>query len=223
MKQDNSRVVVFAIVGICLAIILGVGYIVAGPKLAMNNSEPSAATTDSPSPTASAEPSKESYQGWQKFVFDPTKTAITYPPGWQIQTATANGVGQVSLIRQPTAQNVDAFSIALAPKALIPSSAVVEKRPITLNSGKSATLLFIRNANVVDENITDIVLTDGSYEVGQEVRDVTLGGVGSAPVFVSVNLLPPNAKSNPGRPLSAFDGEVYQQVLSSIKTIAENK
>ena len=209
--------------GICLAVIIGVGYLVVEPKLTENTSASSVSHTVSAAPTASTSPAQTSYEGWQKFIHTPTNTAINYPPGWQTQTATANGVGQVSLIRQPTAQNVDAFSIALAPKALIPSSVVVEKRTVTLNNGKSAALLFVRNTNVGDGNITDVVLTDGNYEVGQQVQDVLLGGVGSAPVYVGVNLLPPNAQNNPGRPLAAFDGEVYQQVVASLKTITVNK
>lgn len=223
MNQDKSRLVVLAIVGLCLAVIIGVGYMVISPRIAENSSDSPTTSSISPSPIESATPTQVSYEGWQKLVFSPTNTIITYPPGWQTQTAAANGIGQVTLIRQPAAQNMDAFSIALAPKALIPSSVVVEKRELTLNSGKSATLLFVRNANVGGDNITDVVLTDGSYEVGEQVQDVLLGGVGNAPVYVSVNLLPPNAQNNPGRAITAFDGEGFQQVVNSLKTIAENK
>lgn len=223
MKQDKSALVVLMIVGICLAIIIGVGYVVVSPRLMKSREGVSTTPQASAQPSASVAPTNNNYEGWQKFVFQPTNTAITHPPGWRVQTATAGSAGQVSLIRQPTAQNVDAFSITLASNSLITQSVVIEKRSVILNSGKSVSLLFVGNTNVGGDVVTDALLTDGNYEVGQAVQDVRLGGVGTAPVFVSVNLLPPNAQNNPGRPLSAFDGEVYQQVLDTLKTIAQNK
>ncbi len=218
MVKDNSRIVVFGILLVCIVVIGGALYFFLRPS-ASDKTNQSPAITTSPSGDVKAQETQDTYKDWVQYVYSPTATVLTRPPDWQVQELNASSAGRIAIIRQPGARNQDVYSVTLSANSLLPSSTVVEVSPITLNSGKAANLVYVRNTGAAEANVTDVVVASGNFEVGQEIREAALSGVGTSSVYVVINLLPSNATSNPGRAREAFTSAGFDQALKIVKTI----
>jgi len=218
MVKDHSRVVVLGILLVCFLIIGGAIYFLWPPSTSETANQ-SPAVSVSPGSDVKTQETQDAYQDWVQYVYAPTATSLKRLPDWQVQEFDASSAGRIAIIRQPGARNQDVYSVTLSANPLLPPSTVVEVTPITLNSGKAASLVYVRNTGGAEANVTDVVVASGNFEVGQEIRGAALSGVGTSSVYVAINLLPSNATSNPGRAREAFASAGFDQALKIVKTL----
>lgn len=218
MVKDHSRVVVLGILLVCFLIIGGAIYFLWPPSTSETANQ-SPAVSVSPGSDVKTQETQDAYKDWVQYVYAPTATSLKRPPDWQVQEFDASSAGQIAIVRQPGTRNQDVYSVTLSANPLLPPSTVVEVMPITLNSGKTASLVYVRNTGAAEANVTDVVVASGNFEVGQEIRAAALSGVGTSSVYVAINLLPSNATSNPGRAREAFASAGFDQALKIVKTI----
>ncbi len=218
MVKDHSRVVVLGILLVCILIIGGTIYFLWRPS-ASETANQSPAESVSPSSDVKTQETQDAYKDWVQYVYASTATSLKRPPDWQVQEFDASSAGQIAIVRQPGTRNQDVYSVTLSANPLLPPSTVVEVTPITLNSGKAASLVYVRNTGAAEANVTDVVVASGNFEVGQEIRGAALSGVGTSSVYVAINLLPSNATSNPGRAREVFASAGFDQALKIVKTI----
>lgn len=218
MVKDYSRVVVLGILLVCFLIIGGAIYFLWPPSTSETANQ-SPAVSVSPGSDVKTQETQDAYKDWVQYVYAPTATSLKRPPDWQVQEFDASSAGQIAIVRQPGTRNQDVYSVTLSANPLLPPSTVVEVMPITLNSGKTASLVYVRNTGAAEANVTDVVVASGNFEVGQEIRAAALSGVGTSSVYVAINLLPSNATSNPGRAREAFASAGFDQALKIVKTI----
>lgn len=218
MVKDHSRVVVLGILLVCFLIIGGAIYFLWPPSTSETANQSPAASV-SPSSDVKTQEAQDVYKDWVQYVYALTATSLNRPPDWQVQELDASSAGRIAIIRQPGTRNQDVYSVTLSANPLLPPSTVVEVMPITLNSGKTASLVYVRNTGAAEANVTDVVVASGNFEVGQEIRGAALSGVGTSSVYVAINLLPSNATSNPGRAREVFASAGFDQALKIVKTI----
>lgn len=215
--KDKSRLVVLVLVVLSLCIVGGAIYFVYKPQVSSVNVAPSVSPITSGSTVATPAQAPEKLVELTEYVYQPSQTSIMHHPEWKVNSLNAGGVGQASMI-QETNTGGDVYSITVSEKPLTTRNIVVESRDITLDNGQSAKLLFTRAPGVAGESVTDILLVSKDIPVADMVNGASLDGVGTKPIFVTINLLPPGARSNPGRPIGDFTGARYEQVIRSLKT-----
>lgn len=215
--KDKSRLVVLVLVVLSLCIVGGAIYFVYELQVNSVNEAPSVSPITSGSTIVTPTKAPEELVELTEYVYQPSQTSIMYHPEWKVNSFNAGGVGQTSMIQEPSTGG-DVYSITLSEKSLTTRNIVVESRDIDLDNGQPAKLLFTRAPGTAGENVTDILLASKEIAAADVVDGASLDGVGTKPIFVTINLLPPGARSNPGRPIGDFTGTRYEQVIRTLKT-----
>ncbi|QQS26873.1 hypothetical protein IPM44_04130 [bacterium] len=215
--KDKSRLVVLVLVVLSLCIVGGAIYFVYKPQISSVNVAPSVSPITSGSAMVAPTRAPEELTELTEYIYQSSQTSIMHHPEWKVNSFNAGGVGQASMIQEPSTGG-GVYSITLSEKSLTTRNIVVESRDINLDNGQSAKLLFTRAPGTVGENVTDILLASKEIAVADVADSTSLDGVGTKPIFVTINLLAPGVRSNPGRPIGDFTGARYEQVIRTLKT-----